>query len=298
MNCRVMIAASMLGALGFASRAYRVVSEARDARDHPPPGELVDIGGRRVHLCRAGEGTPSVIIVPCLGGSGSEWWDVQRRLAEYTSVYTYDRAGLGWSDPGPWPRTYPRMADELRRLLTAAKIPPPHLLIGHSTGGIIVRQYALHHPQGLAGLVLVDSSHEDQIRRIVSYKETRHERINLWRRGLRCRFKPLGLIRAAQDLGFRERPTKSTEIIGQSSRCQRADAQELINQALTVPGRPPQLGNLALMVITAGPLRREGWYSAWREMQNELPGLSTQSTHVVMEHVGHHINVEAPDSLV
>src|SRR5437763_15369706 len=112
-----MAAAVAVAAVAAAgSRTYRKLAEARDARRYPPPGEMVDIGGRRLHLCRAGEGSPSVVIVPCLSGPGSEWWAVQRELARYTSVYTYDRAGTGWSDTGPWPRTFPVMADALHQL--------------------------------------------------------------------------------------------------------------------------------------------------------------------------------------
>lgn len=248
-------AVSAMAIVGLASAADRRLGEARDAHRYPPPGELVDIGGRRLHLCRAGDGTPSVIIVPCLGGPGSEWSHVQRGLASYTSVCTYDRGGLGWSDPAPWPRTYPRMADELHQLLTAAAVPPPYLLVGHSTGGIIARQYATRHPDDVAGVVLVDSSHENQITRLAPFKD--HERFQLWRRAARCRLTPLGLIRAAQDLGIRERPTDLAAIIAQSSRCSRADAQELINHALTTPwSEPPDLGDLPLTVITAGAAGR------------------------------------------
>lgn len=110
-----------------------------------------------------------MVIVPCLGGPGALWWDVQRELAKDMSVYTYDRAGLGWSDPGPWPRTFAAMADELHQLLTVAAIPPPYVVVGHSTGGIIARQFAARHPKGLAGLVLVDSSHEDQNYRLAKF---------------------------------------------------------------------------------------------------------------------------------
>lgn len=288
-----------LAAVGLASRICRKLSEAREARLFPPPGELVEIGGRRLHLCRAGEGTPSVVIVPCLGGAGSEWWDVQEELAQYTSVYTYDRAGLGWSDSAPWPRTYARMADELHQLLAAAAIPPPYLVVGHSTGGIIIRQFAARHPEGLAGLVLVDSSHEDQIRRLAAFKETRYERLSLIHRAIVRRFTPLGLIRVAQWLGFTERPTVPAECLAHTARSQRANAQELLCHAFTKPGtQAAPLGDLPLTVLTAGPARRDRWYDMWRTMQTELARLSTRSTHIFAEHAGHHIHHDDPDLVV
>lgn len=296
MSPRLHIAVSALAVLGLASSVYRRIGEARDAHRYPPPGELVDIGGRRLHLCRAGQRTPSVVIVPALGTAGSEWLGVQRGLAHYTGVYVYDRAGLGWSDPAPWPRSYENSADDLHRLLTAAAIPPPYLLVGHSVGGIIARQFAVRHPEGLAGLVLVDSSHEDQIQRLAPLKN--HERLDLWRRAVRCRLRPLGLIRVAQDLGIRERPTDPAAIIAQRSRCWRADAQELISHALTRPwSTPPDLGDLPVTVITAGAAGRGHREPVWREMQAELVALSSRSTHIVAEHCGHHINRDDPDFL-
>lgn len=288
-------AATALAAVALASRAYRKLAEARDARRYPPPGEMVDIGGRRLHLCRAREGTPSVVIVPCLSGPGSEWWDVQRKLASYTSVYTYDRAGTGWSDIGPWPRTFAVMADELHQLLTAAAIPPPYLLVGHSTGGIISRQYAARHPEGLAGLVLVDSSHEAQNYRLAPYRENRpHDlRLAAWKL-----LRPLGLIRAAQDLGFRARPAGPVAAMAETARQGRADAQELLGHALTGPGAiPPDLGDLPLLVITAGS-RGDDYGGTWQELQAGLAASSTCSTHILAAHAGHHVHRDDSDLVV
>ncbi|MBV8994163.1 MAG: alpha/beta fold hydrolase, partial [Pseudonocardiales bacterium] len=209
----------------MASRIYRQYAETWDAGLYPPPGEMVDIGGRRQHLCQGGEGTPSVVIVPCMGGPGVLWRDVQRKLVQYTGVYTYDRAGLGWSDPGPWPRSFPAMADELHQLLIAAAIPPPYVVIGHSIGGIIARQYAVRYPEGLAGLVLVDSSHEDQNYRLAPFLDYR---LYYLRQVLWTLLQPLGLLRLAQDLGLRKVPADLATPVSQAAKCARADVQEII----------------------------------------------------------------------
>jgi pimeloyl-ACP methyl ester carboxylesterase len=145
---------------GLASAAYQTVADARDRRRYPPPGELVDIGGRRLHLWRAGEGGPAVVVAPSLGEPGHGWAEVQRLLAQHTTVVLYDRAGLGWSDPGPWP-TGRRMVADLHALLEAAGIPPPYVLAGHSLGGLLMRWHQATHPDDVAGLALVDSSHPD-----------------------------------------------------------------------------------------------------------------------------------------
>ncbi len=310
MSIRCRAALWALPVLGLASAAYQVAGEARDARRYPPPGQRVNIGGRHLHLWRAGTGAPAVIIVPALGAPGLEWRAVQQELAHDTSVYVYDRAGLGWSDPGPWPRTAEHMADELYQLLVAAAVPLPWLLVGHSVGGIIARQFAARHPGLLAGMVLVDSSHENQIQRLAPFRDG-GGRLTLWRRAARRRLRPLGIVRAATDLGVttqarheaeRENPPGMADVghaLSRTSRHRRAVVQELIGFASsTAGGVPPPLGELPLTVLTAGPAGREHWYPAWWEMQNELAALSRRSTHLIVEHSGHHIQLDDPASVV
>ena len=101
----------------------------------PAPGRLVDIGGMRLHLSCAGEGGPTVVLEAALGASSISWSLVQPGLARLTRVCSYDRAGFGWSDRGPMPRTARRIASELHTLLERARVPAPYLLVGHSFGG-------------------------------------------------------------------------------------------------------------------------------------------------------------------
>jgi len=183
---------------GAASAAYQLTAEARDRRRFPPPGRLVDIGGRRVHVIEAGEGSPAIVIVPALGESVLGWVPAWRELAESTRVCVYDRPGLGWSDPPPGRRTFDDMADELHDTLVAAGIVPPYLVVAHSMGGIIARRFAVRYPREMAGMVLVDSSHEDQMRRLGSaWRMTR------WL--LRVVVPPPGLRRLAASAGLTPR---------------------------------------------------------------------------------------------
>ncbi len=199
------------------------------------------------------------------------------------------------------------MADELHQLLAAA--PPPYLLVGHSFGGIIARQFAVRHPGLLAGMVLVDSSHENQIPRLAPY--TKRDRLTLWRRAARHRLTPLGIVRAATDLGITTQARRDAEhesppgmadvglALSRTSRHRRAAVQELIGFASgTAAGAPPTLGELPLTVLTAGPSGREDWYPIWREMQNDLATLSSRSTHLIAEHSGHHIQLDDPAFVV
>jgi pimeloyl-ACP methyl ester carboxylesterase len=130
-------------------------------RPPPPPGHLIDVGGHRLHLLCSGTGSPVVVLDAALGGSSISWSLVQPALARLTRVCSYDRAGFGWSDAGPMPRTAGRIADELRRLLERARIEPPFLLVGHSFGGLVMRIFARRYRDATAALVLVDPAHPE-----------------------------------------------------------------------------------------------------------------------------------------
>ena len=125
------------------------------------PGRLVDTGGLRLHLNCLGSGTPAVVFEAALGGSSISWSLIQPEVARLTRACSYDRAGFGWSDAGPMPRTAGRVADELRVLLDRGGVPPPFVLVGHSFGGLVMRIFAARHPSEVAGLVLVDPAHPE-----------------------------------------------------------------------------------------------------------------------------------------
>lgn len=303
---RVALAAAVIG--GLASATYQAVGSVRDRRRHLPPGELIDIGGRRLHLWRAGEGSPRVVVVPALGAPALEWVRVQRALASDVEVCLYDRAGLGWSDAGPWPRTAGAMADELRRLLLAAGAAPPYVLVGHSLGGYIIRLYAARYRDSVAGMVLVDSSHEDQDRRLAPY-ERRSDRE--WLRALQYRLRPLGVTRAAVDSGINRRFRKEAAravppelvdarvALGLTTNHRRAVFQELLGfsaGAAEVRAEAGHLGELPLTVVTGGGREHLGqhWLTTWGEMQNDLTQLSERSNHVFAQHAGHHVHFDDP----
>ena len=159
----------LLGAAGVAALLlatcliYQAIGSARDARRFAPPGRLVDIHngtGGRLHLHGIGEAGPTVILDAGIGASSLSWSLVQPMVARFARVYAYDRAGYGWSEPAEpedGRRIASRLADELRRLLRAAEVPGPYVLVGHSFGGFVARVYAERWPVEVAGLVMVDS---------------------------------------------------------------------------------------------------------------------------------------------
>jgi pimeloyl-ACP methyl ester carboxylesterase len=128
---------------------------------YPPPGQLIDVGGFRLHLHCAGEGSPTVVLDAALGGSSVSWSWIQPEIAKTTRVCAYDRGGFGWSDAAPMPRTASRLADELRGLLARAGVRPPFVLVGHSFGGLVLRVFAQRYRTEIAGIVFVDSAHPE-----------------------------------------------------------------------------------------------------------------------------------------
>lgn len=126
---------------------YQLVGMARDRANYQPPGKLIDVGGHQLHLYCTGEGSPTIILDAMGTGWSIYWTKVQPELAKVTRVCSYDRAGFGWSDFGPLPRTGERMADELHQLLTRGGIPGPYILVGHSLGGFIARLFRQAHPE-------------------------------------------------------------------------------------------------------------------------------------------------------
>ena len=150
----VLVALCLIGAL------YQTIATRGDERNHPPPGRMVDVGGFRLHVLEAGAGragVPTVILEAGLMSTVMSWTALQRRLAEKYRVVSYDRAGLGWSDLGPMPRTADRIAEELHALLERAGIAPPYVVVGHSFGGLLAPNFAAHYPEEVRGVVLVDA---------------------------------------------------------------------------------------------------------------------------------------------
>lgn len=153
--------------LPLAGIIYQAIATEIDKRNYPPPGEMVDLGGYRLHLLCMGQNTdgrPTVILETGLGGSASsaDWAWVQPEIAKSTRACAYDRAGLGWSEPSPQPRDAQHIAAELHTLLQNAQIPGPYVLVGWSYGGLYVRVYAAQYRKETAGLVLLDSSLPEQ----------------------------------------------------------------------------------------------------------------------------------------
>jgi len=151
-----IVSLAIIGAL------YEMIGRWRDAQRFPQRGHFVQVGSIRMNIDCSGQGSPTVILESGSGGPSVDWLMVQPEVAKFSRVCSYDRAGYGWSDSGPEPRSSLQIAHELKRLLLAAGEKGPYVLVGHSMGGYDIRVYTGQYPNDVAGMVLVDASHEDQ----------------------------------------------------------------------------------------------------------------------------------------
>ena len=169
--CLLTVSLTITGAL------YEMIGRWRDMQRFPQRGRLVQAGSIRMNLDCSGQGSPTVILESGSGGPSVDWLMVQPEVAKFSRVCSYDRAGYGWSDSGPEPRSSLQIARELKRLLQAAGEKGPYILVGHSMGGYDIRVYSGQYPNDVAGMLLVDASHEDQEPRAPeSIRKWQHDR--------------------------------------------------------------------------------------------------------------------------
>ena len=145
-------------AISAVGGGYETVREAVDANAYPMPGQLVDVGGHRLHLSCTGSGSPTVVLEPGAGAMSSSLGWITPAVARDTRVCVYDRAGRGWSDSADTPQDGAQIATDLHTLLHAADVPGPYVLAGHSFGGLYALTFAARYPDEVAGMVLVDST--------------------------------------------------------------------------------------------------------------------------------------------
>jgi pimeloyl-ACP methyl ester carboxylesterase len=147
---------AIVAAVILSGFVYQWSGQRRDRRLFPPPGQMVDVGGHRVHVTCSGEGSPIVVLEAGVAASSLSWAAVQPEIATFARVCAYDRAGLAWSDAPSRPRTLHRIVDEFAAVLAHVGGRGPFVLVGHSFGTFVVRTYAAQHPPSVAGIVLVD----------------------------------------------------------------------------------------------------------------------------------------------
>jgi len=237
----------------------------------------LDVGGYQLYLnCegRRHQGVPTVVMDAGLGNSSESWLGIQPKVAEFARVCIYDRAGLGNSDPSVHTQTITQIVHDLHNLLSRAGITGPFLLVGHSLGGINVRLYASMYPQAVAGMVLVDSAHEEQFAKMNA----------LIPEEIKKQFPPGAFeIRSPEKIDF------------EGNNAQKA---RLANWHTNIP----------LVVLTAanakpdppGPLAflAPKWEQIRQELQQDLMHRSSKGRQIVAARSGHFIHHDQPELVV
>ena len=296
-----------------AGTSYQDLANRRDLNTHPAPGQLVDIGGHRLHLWCTGEGSPVVVLEAGAGGSSLQWNRVQPEVARTTRVCAYDRGGLGWSDLGPTPRSAARIIDELHILLATAGVSGPYILTGHSAGGLYMRLYASTYPTDVAGMVLVEAAHEDQSRRMPTAAGAGavnplvlHFRSFLTVVG----FARLTGIRFAGRPGFSPDARALSDGIRVKTTWPFAYASEALaaeDSAAQVRQARSSRWSMPLVVLTRGRFdgirrlsseQQTRIRNAWEEMQADLVTLSTRGAHEVASESDHYVHLDQPETVV
>jgi pimeloyl-ACP methyl ester carboxylesterase len=253
-----------------------------------------------------------VVLDSGLGGTSLDWRLVQPELATLSRVVAYDRAGLGWSEPGPGPRTAGRIADELHTALHNAGIPGPYILVAHSNGAKDARIFASRYPEEMAGLVLVDGRSED----MDAFYGPEGMQSDLTKvrifYGIFRVLDGVGALRlfgpalfSGQSAGMAAMGTEGlaayAHFAGSASTAETSIAEfaawQQSNAELAEAGT--SLGDLPLIVIQHGkPLPTEAEEAAWQAAQAKQAALSTAGRLEVAERSGHGIQIDQPELVV
>jgi pimeloyl-ACP methyl ester carboxylesterase len=296
---------------------YEITSRSRAAREFPPQGKLVDIGGRRIQLDCRGTGSPTVIFESGLDINGSlSWSAVHDEIAKTTRACAYSRAGIMWSDPNDGPQNAKTIAEDLHATLVKAAEQGPFVLVGHSLGGPYIMTYTKYFGTDVAGLVFVDASHPDQVRRfkaVTSY--TPSDMIMLIKAGVA--FAWTGAVRMVPlaTQGVPHQPPRAVQAMAAyapTSLGSLLKEFESGDQTLAEAGTFRQLGNRPLYVLTStAPLPPEvltalkltpeqgtQYQEIWKELHDEEAFWSSQSRHQLVADAGHYIQFDRPDTVI
>ncbi len=295
-----------------AGAIYQTVSVRRETRRFPPPGALVDVGGRRLHLRCAGNGSPTVVFEPSGLGNSMSFDAVRAELDTRTRTCAYDRMGMGWSDAAPPDVSIGLLADDLDHLIDRAGLRPPFILVPASIGGLTVELYARRHPDRVAGLVFVDAGDSGMVEQLVvprlgsSSTQVR----------LACLVGPaarLGVLRLLDPLRLRQESTEAAaRTIALTYRAEPFDricsmlrgAERSIRDLRSAPPLAPDVPLIVLTHGRTGGILPPGYENVeaafepeWRELQQRLARRSTRGVWRVVPDSGHLIAGSQPHAV-
>jgi len=271
------------------------------------PGQLYLVDGHHMRLDCSGSGSPTLVLDAGLGNDGLIWSAVQPALSQTTRVCSYDRAGMGWSDPVPPPRDADHIADQLHGLLAAAGINGPIVLMGHSIAGIYIRAYAIRYPGQVAGLVFVDASTPWQNRDPALQSEMHLNHPPRLRIFLTQAMLVLGIPRwmgACSSSFHGLDPARSR--LAAENRCHLIVASpvgemENFDRSGIETVHTTSFGSIPVLVLSSDPARAlaahqpQAMVDTWERMQGNLAHLSTRGRRIIAKGSGHYVQLDRPD---
>ena len=280
----------LINALVNSALLFNISAQAEESLR--PPGEFIYLGNQVMYIDCLGEASPTVLIDVGLGDASANWYKLAKQLSSEVRVCVYDRAGYGWSNTGPGERTTEQITYELHRLLQKANVPAPYVLVGHSFGGFTARYFATMFPEQTAGVVLVDSSHPEQIEKLA--------RLDKY-----VAAKPLKTTRRGSAPDWMNDFEKTWHQLNASRKAIVAQMSELKSFAKSA-NQVKQLGpmpDVPLAVLTRGKSQLPeidgiAFENEWQQMQKDLLSLSNHSWQEIIKNSGHQIYFDAPEAII
>ena len=279
---RPLLVYPLLAVLALASvgGVYQVLGTRADAKAFPMQGQLVDVGGRDLHLRCTGTGSPTVLLQPGAGEFSSNMGWIEPAIAQQTRVCVYDRAGRGWSDPGDAPQDGDALAADLHTLLARANVSGPYLVAGHSFGGLYTLAFAARYSDEVVGMVLLDSTMPKPATSSAKATTSGSYDVLSHLSAVAATTGEVGLTRLYAHVEAGTLPPRSRDEIRASiakANTVKSTVDEYVqsNTAMVQAAQLTDFGSKPLVVVTAG----EGNPSDWFAKQDRLAALSTNSAH-------------------
>jgi pimeloyl-ACP methyl ester carboxylesterase len=320
---QVVVLLVCLGDIVFA-QAVPAPGPVEDQRmlAYAEPGQLVDIGGRRINLHCMGEGGPTVILMAGIFSWSVVWYKTQPVIAHNARVCAFDRAAYGFSDPAPRPQTISEVVEDLHKALHAARISGPYVLVGHSLGGLDARVYAQRWPKEIAGMVLIDTSPagEGLIDENQPGFDEAAGRDNYAADMLHCAFLAMKGPFEPSSSDFKD--CSGTLPTGTPAAFQKvwprfftpfyfADKVSLMSCLYTHEydsADHQHFGSMPLVVLSiehpwdtgtpAGARLDQSYGKIWNALHEDLAHLSSRGTHRIIKGSGHHIQLDQPQAVI